>query len=128
VYEVYVERSAERDLKRLSAEDFHRLIFPIKALAQNPRPSGCLVRSQAQRMIGVFGLAIIESFTNNEIIQRDKVSLDIFWLKDETLEDSASLPDPDVLARDIAENLESALDQFGSIYQDLEGVFPGTNL
>ena len=40
MYEVYLERSAERDLKRLSAEDFHRLIFPIKTLAQNPRPSG----------------------------------------------------------------------------------------
>jgi len=59
-------------------------------------------------------------FTHDEIMQRDKVSLDIFWLKDESLEDSASLPDPDVLARDIAENLESALDQFSNIYESLE--------
>jgi len=48
------------------------------------------------------------------------VSLDIFWLKDETLEDSENLQDPDLLARDISENLESALEQFSTIYEDLE--------
>jgi len=59
-------------------------------------------------------------FTYEELMQRDKVNLDIFWLKDESLEDSANLPDPDVLAREIAENLESALDQFTTISQSLE--------
>lgn len=59
-------------------------------------------------------------FTHEELVQRDKVNLDIFWLKDESLEDSAHLPDPDILAREIAENLESALDQFTAIYQALE--------
>jgi hypothetical protein len=61
------------------------------------------------------------SFTYAELMQRDKVSLDIFWLKDESLEDSENLPDPALLARDIVENLESALEQFGSIYTELEG-------
>ncbi len=60
-------------------------------------------------------------FTHEELMQRDKVSLDIFWLKDESLEDSENLPDPDLLARDIAENLESALEQFSNIYEDFEG-------
>jgi mRNA interferase RelE/StbE len=41
VYEVYLERAAERDLKRLPAQDFHRVIPRIKALAENPRPAGC---------------------------------------------------------------------------------------
>jgi type I restriction enzyme M protein len=54
-------------------------------------------------------------------MQRDKVSLDIFWLKDESLEDAENLPDPDVLASEIAENLESALEEFSSISEDLEG-------
>ncbi len=58
-------------------------------------------------------------FTFNDLIQRDKVSLDIFWLKDESLEDSENLPAPDILARDIAENLQSALEQFSSIYEEL---------
>lgn len=61
-----------------------------------------------------------KSFTYDELMQRDKVSLDIFWLKDESLEDTENLPDPDILARDIAENLEAALQQFSSIYEDLE--------
>src|SRR3972149_6174257 len=49
-------------------------------------------------------------FTYNELMQRDKVSLDIFWLKDDSLEDSENLPDPDIIAKDIAENLEDALE------------------
>ncbi len=59
------------------------------------------------------------SFTYAELLQRDKVSLDIFWLKDDSLEDSANLPPPTELARDIAENLESALEQFKGIYEYL---------
>jgi len=61
------------------------------------------------------------AFTYDELMQRDKVSLDIFWLKDDSLEDSANLPDPDVLAREIAENLQAALAQFSGIYEGLEG-------
>ncbi len=59
------------------------------------------------------------SFTYEELIQRDKASLDIFWLKDDSIEDSANLPDPDVLALDIAENLEAALEQFRGIVDEL---------
>lgn len=59
------------------------------------------------------------AFTYEELMHRDKVNLDIFWLRDESLEDSANLPDPDILAREIAENLESALDQFTTISQSL---------
>jgi mRNA interferase RelE/StbE len=42
VYEVYLERSAENDLKRLTTSIFHRIIPHIKTLAGNPRPSGCI--------------------------------------------------------------------------------------
>jgi len=41
VYEVYLERSAENDIKRLPTPIFHRIIRQIKTLAENPRPSGC---------------------------------------------------------------------------------------
>jgi type I restriction enzyme M protein len=58
-------------------------------------------------------------FGYDELLQRDKVNLDIFWLKDESLEDSENLPSPDIIAKEIAENLESALDQFASIHEDL---------
>jgi hypothetical protein len=43
-----------------------------------------------------------------------------WWLQDESLEDSANLPDPDVLALEIAEELEAALEQFAAIAEDLK--------
>jgi type I restriction enzyme M protein len=59
-------------------------------------------------------------FTYNELTQRDKANLDIFRLKDESLEDTANLPPPDIIAREITENLQSAQEQFNSITEDLE--------
>jgi len=50
-----------------------------------------------------------------ELIKRDKLSLDLFWIKDKTLTDSESLPAPDVLASEIADDLEAALEQFNKI-------------
>jgi type I restriction enzyme M protein len=61
-----------------------------------------------------------KAFTYDELMQRDKVSLDIFWLKDESLEDSDNLPDPDILAREIIDNLEAALEQFRDIYENIK--------
>ena len=48
-----------------------------------------------------------------------KVNLDIFWLRDESLEDSANLPNPEVWAAEIVEDLRSALAQFESIEDEL---------
>jgi type I restriction enzyme M protein len=58
-------------------------------------------------------------FTYEQLSQRDKVNLDIFWLKDESLEDTANLPPPHIIAREITENLQSALEQFSSIEESL---------
>ena len=58
-------------------------------------------------------------FTYEQLLQRDKVNLDIFWLKDESLEDTANLPPPHIIAREITENLQSALEQFSSIEESL---------
>ncbi len=55
-----------------------------------------------------------------EIVARDKVSLDLTWLRDEALEDSANLPDPNVLAREIADDLRSALAQIEDLLGDLD--------
>ncbi|MCS6823780.1 MAG: type I restriction-modification system subunit M [Cytophagaceae bacterium] len=54
-------------------------------------------------------------FTYQEIIERDKTSLDITWIKDKSLTDLDNLPDPDQLANDIVENLRSALESFEEI-------------
>lgn len=58
-------------------------------------------------------------FTYEELIARDKANLDIFWLKDDSLEDSANLPDPDIIAAQIVDDLEAALSQFAEIANDL---------
>ena len=60
------------------------------------------------------------AFSYDEIVARDKVSLDLFWLRDESLEDSANLPDPHILAQEIADDLRSALGQIEDILGDLE--------
>ena len=58
-------------------------------------------------------------FSYHELLQRDKVSLDVIWLRDESLEDSDNLPPPDVLAQEIAEDLEAALAEFAAIAASL---------
>jgi type I restriction enzyme M protein len=60
------------------------------------------------------------SYDYDELIARDKASLDIFWLKDEFLEASDNLPDPDVIAQEIVDDLESALEQLRLIASDLD--------
>ena len=65
-------------------------------------------------------------FPYEELAQRDKLNLDIFWLKDDSLEDIDSLPDPDILASEIVENLEAALDQFRAVTQELTGEPDGS--
>ena len=58
-------------------------------------------------------------FSVHEILKRDKTSLDIFWIKDKSLADLDNLPDPDVLADDIIENLQSALESFKELKKQL---------
>ncbi len=56
----------------------------------------------------------------NSILKRDKLNLDISWLRDENLEDSANLPDPDIIAAEVIEDLQAALAQFAEIGSDLK--------
>ena len=59
-------------------------------------------------------------FGYDEIIARDKTSLDITWLKDKSLADLDNLPDPNVLALDIVENIEAGLASFRAIIEGLK--------
>ena len=59
------------------------------------------------------------AYSYDELMKRDKVSLDIFWLKDDSLEDIDNLPPPDIIANEIKENLESALDSINELIGNL---------
>jgi type I restriction enzyme M protein len=91
----------ENTLKRTDLDDF--------VACYNPKNRH--ERKQSERF---------KAFTYDELIKRDKLNLDIFWLKDEALEDSANLPAPDIIAREIVDDLEAALEQFREITEDLE--------
>lgn len=60
------------------------------------------------------------AFSYDELSQREHANLDLFWLKEEALEDAADLPAPEVLVAEIAENLEAALAQFRDIHAELD--------
>lgn len=58
-------------------------------------------------------------YSYDELIKRDKASLDIFWLRDESLSESDNLPPPDIIALEIMEDLEAALAQMREIVADV---------
>lgn len=68
-----------------------------------------------------------QSFAYDELIARDKVNLDITWLKDDTLDDLDSLPSPDVIAREIVEDLTAALAEFEAVAAALEEAALSSN-
>ncbi len=63
-------------------------------------------------------------FGVDELLKRDKLNLDIFWLKDDSLDDVDSLPPPDEIAAAIVENLQAALEAFQSVADELAAPAP----
>jgi type I restriction enzyme M protein len=61
-------------------------------------------------------------FTYDELLVRDKVSLDIFWLRDESLEDTDNLSPPGVIAAEVVEDLQAALAEFTELAESLQSV------
>lgn len=66
-------------------------------------------------------------FTYDELLARDKVSLDIFWLRDESLNDTDNLPPPGVIAAEIVEDLQAALTELAELAESLQGVGQDTD-
>ena len=88
---------AGRDL-----DEFVDAYLPGKTARDGSRASGC------------------KSFTYDELVARDKVNLDITWLRDESLEDADNLPAPEIIAREIVEDLAAALAEFEAVATALE--------
>jgi len=89
-------------------------------LKQNP-----LRREHLQEFVDCYRGDRVESerfrsFGHDELIARDKVNLDITWLRDESLEDLDNLPAPEVIAREIVEDLTAALAEFKAVAAALE--------
>jgi type I restriction enzyme M protein len=103
IYDLRTNQHFTLKTNPLREEDLHDFIASY-------HPENRHVRQETDRF---------RAFPYDDILQRDKVSLDIFWLKDDSLGDSDALPTPDLLAADIVENLEAALEQFSSIYAEL---------
>jgi len=59
------------------------------------------------------------AYDYQELVSRDKANLDIFWLRDDALQDSANLPDPDIIAAEIIADLEAAREQFREVFDVL---------
>lgn len=74
-----------------------------------------------QRKLTIYyGVKDNDKFAVEDILERDKTSLDIFWIKDKSLADLDNLPSPDVLADEIIENLQSALESFENLKEQLK--------
>jgi len=82
------------------------------------------LRKRLQQLPPLREEGLWRAYDYDELVARDKASLDLFWLKDDSLEDSANLPDPDVIAQEIVDDLEAALEQFRLIANDLGGEEP----
>jgi type I restriction enzyme M protein len=65
-----------------------------------------------------------KAFSYEDLIARDKVNLDISWMKDPALDDSDSLLEPEVIAQEIVQDLQAALSEFAAIAEALGGEVP----
>ena len=91
----------ENPLKRSDLDDF------VKCY----NPKNRFERKEGERF---------KRFAYDDLMKRDKANLDIFWLKDESLEDADNLPEPGVIAQEIVDDLQTALEQFAEIAEDMK--------
>jgi type I restriction enzyme M protein len=98
-----------KPLRRADLDDFVECFRPAKRHLRKPTWSG---ENPGSRW---------RCFTYDELLKRDKLNLDLFWLKDDSLEDSESLPEPDELAEEIVEDLQTALELFSTVAKGLKG-------
>ncbi len=115
-----------RPLKRADLDEFVGLYQGRRAGEPADRPANRHGRAatwseQADAANGAGPDGRWRVYAYDELIARDKASLDIFWLKDDSLADSDNLPPPEVIAQEIVEDLEAALEQFRLIAGDLNG-------
>jgi type I restriction enzyme M protein len=103
VYDLRTNKHFTLKTKPLSYEDLSEFVEAYKPGARNERV-------ESERFRG---------FTYEELLERDKLSLDLIWLRDDSLDDPDNLPTPEILAGEIVEDLEVALSEFVRIAESL---------
>jgi type I restriction enzyme M protein len=106
-------------LKRADLDEFLRLYNPANRHDRRPRWGKGLDSSSSA---GMTAKGRWRASSYGELIARDEASLDIFWHKGESLADSGNLPLPEVIAQEIVDYLEAALEQFRLIAGELGGA------
>lgn len=104
VYDLRTNNHFTLKEKKLSRADMNEFV-------KSYNPENRYKRTETERF---------KKFTYDEIIERDKTNLDIFWLKDTSLTDLENLPEPEIIAAEIVENLGAALESFKSVMEELE--------
>ena len=97
----------QNQLRREHLQDFVDCYLPEKARSE---------RVETERF---------KAFSYEELVARDKANLDLIWLKDDSLEDLDNLPAPEIIAREIVEDLTAALVEFEAVAAALEAAATG---
>ena len=106
----------ERPLKRADLGEFHECFNPEN------RHKRQVTWAETAGKGGVGPDGRWRMFEYDALIKRDKANVDIFWLKDDSLADGENLPEPDVLAAEIVEDLEDAVELFQKIASGLNSA------
>lgn len=93
-----------------------------EALDIKAQPKICRVELITRFVCRFILLRAVEREPRYELIARDKTSLDLFWLRDESLEDTANLPPPHIIAAEIVEDLQAALAEFAEVAASLQAL------
>ncbi len=110
VYDLRTNKHFTQKQSPIGRSDFDEFVACYKPGAQHKRKASWSEENPDGRW---------RCYTYDQILKRDKLSLDLFWIKDQSLTDTESLPPPDVIATEIADELETALQMFSKIAAQL---------
>ncbi|MDO9481801.1 MAG: N-6 DNA methylase, partial [Hydrogenophaga sp.] len=110
IYDLRTNKRFTLKTNPLKREDLEEFVSLYNAANRNQREATWSAEQPEGRW---------RAYSFDDIVARDKASLDIFWLKDDSLADSDNLPAPAVIAQEIVEDLQAALEQFKLIAGDL---------
>lgn len=117
IYDLRTNKHFTLKTNPLRREDLNEFVALYNAANRNQRQATWSAEANAAAGTGPDGRW--RAYSYDELIARDKASLDIFWLKDDALADSNNLPAPGMIAQEIVEDLQAALEQFKLIAADL---------